>query len=288
MIEPMRRSMLATLTLYALGGCTGDVTSAAGEASTTTSTEASSTGSIGATTAPADSSSTSRGTSGDECVVGGDAPCAIDRPVPRPPVDCAEAMAIMQGDVVIEPGGDAPSILEGVVRVEGSIRIVGTELSNLTFMACVREVVGDLVIEDNDALVDLYGLWSVETVGGDFVFRANDALDDFDGLPNLTQLGGLILQQNAELSRISGFTNLVGTSGYVGMDGKPAGGDFKIQDHPQLQSIEGFSDLLVVNGVLTVTNNPMLCLSSVACIVTGIVQPATPPDSWEIADTVCC
>ena len=50
---------------------------------------------------------------------------------------------------------------------------------------------------------------------------------------------------------------------------------------PVLESIDGFGQVRVVNGRLQVTNNPLLCISSVICVVEGIVQPAMPPDSWS-------
>lgn len=272
--------MLAPL---ALAGCpSGDDADTGAE--TTTDTPATTTGDdTTSTTAAVDSS-----TGAAESTTGEDLPgCPPEQPeIPAAPVDCAGAMGVIDGSVIVDEGNpDDIAMLEGVVEVTGSIRLSGLAITDLNALACVRSVGGDVTIFDNDSLTNVDGLWSLEDVGTDFVFSNNDALVDFNGLPNIQKLiNNLIIRDNAALERISGFHSLVGIDG-SGIDpdtGLQIGGNITIQANPVLMNIDGIYGLLVVNGVLSITNNPMLCLSNVACVGEAIVQPAVPPDSWTI------
>lgn len=272
--------MSALLAAPFLAGCpggddtgTGANDSSSGEDPTTTTTDT-------PTTTGVDSSSGEPTTTGD---TGG---CPEDAEIPPAPVDCSGADGVIMGSVIIDDEGGDPSMLEGVRRVEGSIVISGTDLTDLNFMACVAEVTGEITLFNNDALTNVDGLWSITEIGTDFVFSQNDALVDFNGLPNLGKINhNLIMNENAALEGISGLQSLVGFEGdtMINMMGQEVffGGNLTIQQNPVLQHMDGFVGTLVLNGVFAVTNNPMLCLSSVGCVGTGIVQPAEPPESWS-------
>jgi hypothetical protein len=187
---------------------------------------------------------------------------------------------------VILEGDDDPSILEGVRRVEGSLRIDRTTLTNLDFMGCLEEVTGDVMIYGNDALTNVDGLWSLRSIGTDFVFGHNDALTDFDGLPNVeTMVGSVVVDGNASLEVITGFHSLVGLEGETIYDPNygeevTRGGSLWIRSNPALRSIDGLGRLVLLRGIFAVNHNPSLCISSVNCVGTGIVVPETPPGSW--------
>nr|MCH9680849.1 hypothetical protein [Deltaproteobacteria bacterium] len=72
------------------------------------------------------------------------------------------------------------------------------------------------------------------------------------------------------MEQISGFDSFVGLEGNI-----------TIRDNPVLTNIDGLKGLAVVNGVLAITANPMLCMTSVNCVGAGIVQPAVPPPEWS-------
>jgi hypothetical protein len=263
----------------ALAGCPTDDTDETGAGSTTepgTTTNADST-----TTAVAESSS-GMPTTGED--TGPPPSCDAPQEIPPAPVDCSTATGEIMGHVLIEEGGDDPSILEGVVRVTGSVQINGTTLTDLNFMACLQEVGENVTIYDNDQLTNVDGLWSLTNIGTDFIFSQNDALVDFNGLPNAAKIvNNLVLNENGSMQQISGFHSLVGIDG-MGIDPETMtqiGGNVTIQQNPVLENIDGLIGLLVVNGVFAVTNNPMLCISSVVCVGEGIQQPAEPPDSWS-------
>lgn len=263
----------------AAAGCpsddTGDEAAGTTEVAGTTTTGDDTT----STTAVVDSS-TGEPTTGDE--TGEPFDCHADRPIPPAPFDCSGASTVIEGSVIIEEGGDDPAMLEGVVEVTGSIRLNRTAVTDLNFMGCVTTVGGDVTIFGNEQLTNVDGLWSLTSIGTDFVFSQNNAITDFNGLPNVEQIvDNLVMRENASLQTITGFNSLVGINGSVDpMTMEMQGGNITIQENPVLEDINGLGEILVVNGVFAVNNNPMLCQTSVACVGTGIVQPAVPPPTW--------
>jgi hypothetical protein len=190
-------------------------------------------------------------------------PCEDSQVIPPPPVDCSGADGVLMQSVLIEDGGDDPSILEGVVRVEGAIRVNRTELTDLDFMACVQEVTGDVTIFGNEQLTNVDGLWSLAELT-DFVFSQNDAIEVFDGLPNVSVIpGSVVIRENASLQRLEGFHGLEHLQG-MGVDpqtGETIGGSLVIQENPVLQRIDGLLGLRTAARFL-VGGNEMLCVSS--------------------------
>ena len=266
----------------AVAGCPSDDTGQEGT-ETTTSDDTTSTSSTGSSTAMVDSSS-SESSGGDTLPPSG---CQVERPVPDPPAiaaDCSGATETYEGSIIIEEGGqDTIDLLEGVREVTGAIRINRMPFENLDFMACVTTVGRDVTIFGNEQLTNVDGLYNLTSVE-DFVFSQNNAIEDFDGLPLLEQIdGSVVIRENASLRTVTGFHSFVGLNG-MGVDpgtGEVTGGNLTIQENPLLENIDGFGQIRVVNGRVQITNNPELCISSVICVVEGIVQPADPPDFWS-------
>ncbi len=197
--------------------------------------------------------------------------CTAEQVIPPAPVECNGVDGVIMTSVIIEDGGDDPSILEGVRRIEGSLRINRLGADNLDFMACLEEVTGDVSIYGNEQLTDVSGLWSLSSIGTDFIFSENPALVDFDGLPNITEVPRhLVIQDNDGLQSISGFHSLT-----------EVGSNLLIQNNDSLLHMDGFGGLEVMNGTFAVTANPQLCISSVNCVGSGILVPEIPPVSWS-------
>ncbi|MEX1364570.1 MAG: hypothetical protein AB1Z98_15695 [Nannocystaceae bacterium] len=221
--------------------------------------------------------------------------CQTPREVPPPPVDCSGASGVHAGDVIIDgtAQSDDPSLLEGVVRVEGSVVIAETALTHVDFMACVREVEGGLTLFDNDQLISVDGLYSIESIGTELVFSNNDALVDFDGLPNLERAGTTVaFRSNAALETISGFHRLVEVRSEVSpCPGCPPvlAGNITIQQNPVLRTIDGLGGLRILGQLAAINNNPMMCSSSLHCVLEGIeVAPDQPtPTGMEPPPNEC-
>lgn len=197
--------------------------------------------------------------------------CQAEREIPAGPVDCSGASGMIDGSVIIEEGGDDPSMLEGVVEVTGSIQINRSSVTDLDFMACVQTVGGEVTIFGNDSLTNVDGLHGITSIGTDFIFSENAAIVDFNGLPNLPQVGrNIIMKTNDSLQAITGFHSLVGVNE-----------NLTVQNNPSLIHVDGLGGLRVVGGTLAITANEQLCITSVNCVGDGIVMPAVPPDTWS-------
>jgi len=264
----------------AVAGCPSDDTGEEGAGTTEADDTTSSSSSSSSSTAAVDSSSGESSTTSE--VIPN---CQIERPLPDPPaVDCSGATMTYEGSVILEEGGqDDISLLEGVSTVTGAIRVNRMPFTDLDFMACVTTVGRDVTIFGNEELTNIDGLYNLTSVE-DIVFSQNNAIEDFNGLPLLEQIdGSVVIRENAALRTITGFHSFVGLNG-MGIDPdtmEVAGGNLTIQENPLLEDMDGFGQIRVVNGRVQVTNNPELCISSVMCVVEGIVQPAVPPDNWS-------
>ncbi|MCH9680851.1 MAG: hypothetical protein K0V04_05410 [Deltaproteobacteria bacterium] len=238
--------------------------------------------SMGVDPSGADASATSMGadTTGDTAPS-----CQDPQEIPEGP-DCTGVDGVLEGSVTIEEGGDSIAVLQGIVEVTGSVHILSTDVVDLSFMECLETVGGDVTIFGNEQLVNVDGLWSLSSVGTHFIFSSNNALTDFDGLPNVVEVpDNLVMRNNAALVQVSGFHSLTTVHNLV------------IQNNDVLINIDGVGGLTTLTaievedpdnpgqtieqvGVFAVTNNPVLCVSSIDCVVAGITEPPELPPRW--------
>jgi hypothetical protein len=278
-------SIMSGLLLAPLAGCPSDDTSQEGTESTT-SDDTTTTTSDSTTGEPPGDSTT--GEPPGDSTTGETGDCQVPRELPEPPaVDCSTATEIYEGSIILEEGGeDTIALFEGIREVTGAIRINRQDFTDLDFMACVDTVGADITIFGNEQLTNVDGLHNIIALD-EFVFSSNNAIEDFNGLPLLEQMdGSVVIRENDNLRTVSGFHSFVGLNG-MGVHpvtGDVIGGNLTIQENPVLQDIDGFGQIRVVNGRVQITNNPMLCISSVICVVTGIVQPPEPQPEWSTAN----
>lgn len=211
-------------------------------------------------------------------------------PLPPPPQNCGEGTVVDPWLHIDGTDLDERSKLEGVRVVDGDLVIHRAPDADLSFLECLIEVTGDLVLFDNDALVDVSGLAFIERIGGDIVIADNDALVDFDALTLVTNIESsqppgqaevfhsLIILGNASLETIHGLWNL-----------QTIFGDFHVRDNPNLVDIAGLVGIVAVGGSLAVNHNESLCSSQVVALGDGITTPDEPPDGWTtIANNEGC
>ena len=179
--------------------------------------------------------------------------------------------------------------LDGVAVIDGDLVIRRSELTDLELLRCVREITGTLHIYDNDALVDVSGLWWVERLGGDLIVADNDALVEFDALAKVREIEreevegspfplehGLAFIRNSSLERIRGLTDL-----------ERVWGDLVIRDNPALVSLEGLLGLTTATGAFAINHNPSLCPAAVIPIVEGLEDPYEYGWSWAGNGEAC-
>lgn len=136
----------------------------------------------------------------------------------------------------------------GCTRVQGSISIMGNDITNLAGLNVVTSVGGELWIFNNDSLNDFTGLNALNYIGSDLSILQNDNLTSLNGLNSLISVGGnLEILNNDLLLTLTGFNVLT----YVG-------GDLTLSQNNHLTSLEGLSSLQSVGGAMEISNNNAL------------------------------
>ena len=158
-----------------------------------------------------------------------------------------EKLAEVDGNVSIESNGVANiSGLSRMTYVGGSLQISSNNLlSNISGLSELTKVDGDMIIKRNDKLVNIC-LKSLTQVDGKFLVKQNQKLI---GLGNkLEMVGSLEISENEALSSLDWLQDL-----------SSIGGDVKIHENPQLQTLNGLQNILsYVNGSLSIVNNEHL------------------------------
>ena len=213
------------------------------------------------------------GTSGGGSSEGSSGESWVEPPMPE---DCGDAVLADGWLHISADEYDERDKLDGVAVIDGDLVIRRSELTNLDLLRCIREITGTLHIYDNDALVDVSGLWWVERLGGDLIVADNDALVEFDALakvretereqpePSKTVNHGIVFIRNASLERIRGLAELERITG-----------DLVLRSNPALVSLEGLGSLREVGYALAVNHNASLCPPTVDAIRDGLA--ASPP-----------
>lgn len=148
---------------------------------------------------------------------------------------------------------------------------VGTAVSDLSTLSCLRSVSGTLSINGNAALSTLSGLDALSTVGNLGIGK-NSALGDLSGLAALKSVAGIVaISGNDALTELSGLDALgsIGGSLYISSNNalesvsalyglSEVGGDVSIQDNlvlPTASAEKLVSEIDSVGGTVTVNGN---------------------------------
>jgi hypothetical protein len=118
---------------------------------------------------------------------------------------------------------------------------------DVTAMAGITEVTGNLYILSKYALTSLNGLESLTSVNGDLQITKNFSLTSLSGIESLTSVGkGLNILYNHALPSLSGLENLTSV-----------GTDLKIIYNDALISLNGLDSITSVGGI-SISNNDYL------------------------------
>ena len=121
----------------------------------------------------------------------------------------------IDGDLVIGWPDPSLSAVQGLVEVTGDLTVEDSGLLDLSDLAGLASVGGDMQIAGNAQLVSLRGLDSLTSIGGDMLIAGNAQLASLRGLDSLTSVGGFVsLRRNPTLAALSGLGSLttVGTT----------------------------------------------------------------------------
>jgi len=151
--------------------------------------------------------------------------------------------------------GDAPITLDGDL-------LVWSDADDLSGLACLCRVNGDVVFIGNTRLTALSGLDGLTSVGGDLLLLGNLLLQDLSALSNLTAIeGALHLERNGLLLRVAGLESLARTGGLL------------IVDNNSLSTLSGFAGLVDIDGALFVRGNNQLGSLAGLESLTGLAGP---------------
>ena len=129
-----------------------------------------------------------------------------------------------------------------------------------TQMGAVSTIItGDLSIEQSD-LVDLSALAGLSRVGGDLEIGNNDSLHSLDGLQNLTTVTGFLsIDTNASLTDLDSLASL-----------RRVGTFLNIVSNSSLTSIDGLGALDDVGETINISNNTALDPGAVQALVDSL------------------
>ncbi|MEM6996289.1 MAG: hypothetical protein AAF721_37625 [Myxococcota bacterium] len=207
--------------------------------------------------------------------------------LPLPPSDCEEGTVVdgwlnIDGTVY-----DERESLRGISVVDGDVVVDGAPDADLSFLACVREITGDLYLHDNANLTDVSGLHWVERIGGDIIIADNERLTNFDALTLITELGTTELPDDDDFPPpwpLQHSLFIIGNPALVRVDGlarlTSVHGNLIVRDNPSLAAIDGLVGITGIGLDLAINHNASLCLSRVNILGEAIVEPEAPRDSW--------
>jgi hypothetical protein len=182
------------------------------------------------------------------------------------------AAQVFEGNISLRSQGQVDSFPYscGCGSISGNLFIEGADIGDLSPLAGLAAVGGDLWVLNNASLAGLGGLSGLAAVGGDVWIRFNPALADLDGLSGLSSVGGhLRIWNNAMLASIDGLSALA-----------VVGGDFSVVDNNALTGIWGPLSLASVGGELRFSGNAVLAgldgLSALATVGGDLLIQSNP------------
>ncbi|ARA94136.1 hypothetical protein AWN76_013885 [Rhodothermaceae bacterium RA] len=171
----------------------------------------------------------------------------------------AQGTTEITGDLFIS-GPDITDLsgLASVTSVGGNLIVQNNgQLASLTGLDQITSVEGNLEVVGNDLLTDLTGLASVAWIGGELTVQTNDQLVSLAGLGPLSTVGGVLIESNPSLQSLEALRSL-----------KTVAGDLRMAYHPALTTLAGLESLQRVGGNLTLQENDLVDLSSLQSLVT--------------------
>ncbi len=136
-----------------------------------------------------------------------------------------------------------------------------SDLSDFQNLSTIGE---GITIYNNNSLLNINGLNSIDKLGGDLIIRKNEVLNCLSGLNNLDTVGGdLTILTNDSLVNIMDLEYLVSI-----------GGELTIEDNDTLQNLSGLDNILPQSiSNLIIKDNKLLQSCDVSSICNYLVNP---------------
>ncbi|MFC2102463.1 T9SS type A sorting domain-containing protein [Bacteroidota bacterium] len=134
-------------------------------------------------------------------------------------------------------------------EIDGSIEIVGDDITNLYGLNQIISITKNLSIHDCKDLENLVGLENLVNIGMNLLLYRNDSLFDLTGLDNLGSYfsGGIWIEENPSLIDISNLNTITTIEG-----------DLVITDNQSLPNLAGLDYVVHIGGRLDIYRNESL------------------------------
>ena len=179
------------------------------------------------------------------------------------------------GDVTLHSQADVNALVSpaNATAIHGNLRIGGlaSDISDLSPLAAITEITGNVVVQRNPDLPNLMGLNQLQTIGGYFKVSSNATLTSLGNFPTLQSIGGrFLVSSNAALPSLGNFPALQSIGGGFSMYSnaltslgdfpvlQTIGGSFDVVHNKALTSLGDFSTLQTIGGSFEVKNNGIL------------------------------
>lgn len=178
---------------------------------------------------------------------------------------------VFEGDVqlstqtqVDEFGANNYSRVTGSLSISQNVVGGSTSITDLSSLASLTEVDGDLVVFTNGVLQNLDGFNNINRIGGQLFVVDNPELRSLSALQSLDDLGGsLIVADNPQLVNLEGLNNLTVIRGNLSIGIDVGAASF---GNESLNSITALSNLTAVAGNLILSGNAITDMSGLSNI----------------------
>lgn len=137
------------------------------------------------------------------------------------------------GNLIFNTQADLDSFPSNYINVTGNLYIQNSDITDLSPLANIQSVGGDILITGNNDLVSINGLNNLLAIGDDLTISSNASLVSISGFNSLITISGYCnIQFNSSLTTITGFMQLNTIQDY-----------FRLYYNEQLNEISGFKSL---------------------------------------------
>lgn len=158
------------------------------------------------------------------------------------------------------------------VRIEGSVKIIGEDITNLRGLSAVNFIEGYLSISENPLLINLAGLENLYSISSFLEINSNYNLVSLDGLTSLNSVGGdLKINYNHSLGSLESLSSLIFIPGNLILTYNPSllglsglqnitsiEGNLEIGNNESLNDVTSLLNLTSLGGTLSIYDNPEL------------------------------
>ncbi|WP_298510947.1 leucine-rich repeat domain-containing protein [uncultured Kordia sp.] len=170
---------------------------------------------------------------------------------------CDDTGGTYNGNVVLVSQEDVNNFgLFGFTSIDGNLLIRdsldgSTNITDLTPLATLENIFGELDVVFNPLLQNLNGLHNITTIDGFSGITNNESLTNLDGLSSLTNVRNLVIVTNPALTSITGLSNL--TTIDVG---------FSVAECNSLVSLAGLEGITSLRSLEVDYNNGLTSISA--------------------------